>query len=104
MNGIGQTLAALGRSTGPLVGTPVFAWSERNGKESLQQQSSSNSAQLADLGGRGVTPHPTKGRMCGYKNTPISSITIYTFQRVALITPSGTTLVIRSSFSQNFKI
>ena len=25
-----QTLAALGRSTGPLIGIPLFAWSERN--------------------------------------------------------------------------
>ena len=31
--GIGQTLAALGRSTGPLIGTPLFAWSEKNGME-----------------------------------------------------------------------
>ena len=29
--GIGQSLGSLGRSTGPLIGTPLFAWSERNG-------------------------------------------------------------------------
>ena len=29
--GIGQSLGSLGRSTGPLIGTLLFAWSERNG-------------------------------------------------------------------------
>ena len=29
--GIGQSLGSLGRSVGPLIGTPLFAWSERNG-------------------------------------------------------------------------
>ena len=29
--GIGQSLGSLGRSVGPLIGEPLFAWSERNG-------------------------------------------------------------------------
>ena len=32
VNGIGQSLVAIGRSTGPLIGAPLFAWSEGNGK------------------------------------------------------------------------
>ncbi|XP_065901214.1 uncharacterized protein [Dysidea avara] len=31
VNGIGQSLVAIGRSTGPLIGAPLFAWSEGNG-------------------------------------------------------------------------
>ena len=33
--GIGQSLGSLGRSVGPLISTPLFAWSERNGMWSL---------------------------------------------------------------------
>jgi len=32
VNGIGQTFAALGRLTGPYLGSVVFAWSENNGQ------------------------------------------------------------------------
>ena len=32
MNGIGQSLGALGRSIGPVIGSLLFAWSEDNGK------------------------------------------------------------------------
>ena len=31
INGIGQAMAALGRSLGPVIGAPVFAWSENTG-------------------------------------------------------------------------
>ncbi len=31
VNGIGQALAAVGRSIGPVVSAPVFAWSETTG-------------------------------------------------------------------------
>ena len=32
VNGIGQALAAIGRSIGPALGAPVFAWSESTGE------------------------------------------------------------------------
>ena len=35
VNGIGQALAALGRSIGPALGAPVFAWSESTGKRAV---------------------------------------------------------------------
>ena len=31
MNGIGQSLAALGRSVGPMTGAPLFAWTADHG-------------------------------------------------------------------------
>ena len=35
VNGIGQALAALGRSIGPALGAPVFAWSESTGERAV---------------------------------------------------------------------
>ena len=32
VNGFGQALCAIGRALGPMVGAPVFAWSENTGK------------------------------------------------------------------------
>ncbi len=32
MNGMGQALAAVGRSMGPVVSAPIFAWSETTGE------------------------------------------------------------------------
>ena len=32
MNGMGQALAAVGRSLGPVVSAPIFAWSETTGE------------------------------------------------------------------------
>ena len=34
VNGYGQALCAIGRSLGPVVGAPLFAWSENTGKYS----------------------------------------------------------------------
>ena len=31
VNGFGQSTAALGRMLGPIIGAPVFAWSETSG-------------------------------------------------------------------------
>ena len=31
VNGFGQALCAIGRSLGPIIGAPVFAWSENTG-------------------------------------------------------------------------
>ena len=31
MNGIGQSLAALGRAVGPMTGAPLFAWTADHG-------------------------------------------------------------------------
>ena len=36
VNGIGQSLVAISRSIGPLIGAPLFAWSASNGKGILQ--------------------------------------------------------------------
>lgn len=38
VNGIGQTLGSLGRSVGPLIGTPLFAWSESNGTYNISMR------------------------------------------------------------------
>ena len=35
INGIGQSLVALGRGAGPSIGALAFAWSERNGESEL---------------------------------------------------------------------
>ena len=32
VNGYGQALCAIGRSLGPVVGAPLFAWSENTGE------------------------------------------------------------------------
>ena len=32
VNGIGQSLVAVSRSIGPLIGAPLFAWSASNGE------------------------------------------------------------------------
>ena len=32
MNGFAQSLAAIGRMLGPMVGAPIFAWSESTGE------------------------------------------------------------------------
>jgi len=32
VNGIGQSLVAIGRSIGPLIGAPLFAWSANTGR------------------------------------------------------------------------
>ena len=34
VNGYGQALCAIGRSVGPVVGAPLFAWSENTGNYS----------------------------------------------------------------------
>ena len=31
VNGFGQSTAALGRMLGPVIGAPIFAWSETSG-------------------------------------------------------------------------
>ena len=36
VNGYGQALCAVGRSLGPVVGAPLFAWSENTGKFTWQ--------------------------------------------------------------------
>ena len=35
VNGYGQALCAVGRSLGPVVGAPLFAWSENTGMNTL---------------------------------------------------------------------
>ena len=36
MNGFGQAFAALGRMIGPIIGSPLFAWSENSGKYTMR--------------------------------------------------------------------
>lgn len=35
VNGIGQSMVAVSRSIGPLIGAPLFAWSASSGKDNL---------------------------------------------------------------------
>ena len=35
VNGYGQALCAIGRSLGPVVGAPLFAWSENTGTKDV---------------------------------------------------------------------
>ena len=48
INGIGQSLVALGRGAGPSIGALSFAWSERNGESEQKILQNAQSDQIRD--------------------------------------------------------